>query len=172
MSFKKLSAEEIESKDYLKATIEVISPKYRKLAEGIISFAETHDGLTSKQRYWLDNLSGGRKFTRTYDERDCYVYFIASEGGIKIGYAHNPMARLGTLQVGNATKLDLIQAVKCKNESHAKRLEWQLHERFKSQRIRGEWFDWSILDDCAHFEAPKQKAQETTAQILTFPAHD
>jgi len=66
-----------------------------------------------------------------------YVYFIqaGARGPVKIGFAFNPYARLEELQVGNPFRLQLIGAIQ-----GGRAEEIRLHERFKSDRLEGEWF--------------------------------
>lgn len=67
------------------------------------------------------------------------VYFIQSVTGglIKIGVAGNPEARLGDLQIGSPVDLHLIGVIK----GAEFRGEAELHARFASARVRGEWFE-------------------------------
>jgi hypothetical protein len=66
-----------------------------------------------------------------------FVYFIqADDGGpIKIGWALDPIARLKELQVGCPEPLSLLMTLADEGG-----LETQLHRRFATLRLRGEWF--------------------------------
>jgi hypothetical protein len=87
------------------------------------------------------------------------VYFIEEEGTglIKIGHSNDTMARLASLQTGNPRKLTLLREIEGKGED----LERELHERYKANRLNGEWFNISRNDvDCIccaynHGKAPK-----------------
>ena len=71
-------------------------------------------------------------------ERDAnYVYLIATEDFefVKIGRARDAHARLKRLQTGNHLDLMIIAEILCEDEA-----EQQFHSRFKSERVRGEWF--------------------------------
>jgi Meiotically Up-regulated Gene 113 (MUG113) protein len=63
------------------------------------------------------------------------TYFVQAAGGgpIKIGVSDKPASRLKTLQVGHHEELVIVGTVEGNQEK-------KLHETFKSQRIRGEWF--------------------------------
>lgn len=65
------------------------------------------------------------------------VYFVhAPETGlVKIGFAENPIARLGKMQVDSPSRLILLAI-----EHGGKAREAQLHEQFTDLRARGEWF--------------------------------
>lgn len=65
------------------------------------------------------------------------VYFVeAGKGGpIKIGTAYDVPARIRDLQGANAKKLHLLVTV-----PGGHKIERQLHRRFKSERLSGEWF--------------------------------
>ena len=70
------------------------------------------------------------------------IYFIrcGKKGPIKIGYAKDVEKRMADLQIGNPYQLFLIAAVPVKSMAHGKQVEKWLHQRFKTQHIRGEWF--------------------------------
>lgn len=71
--------------------------------------------------------------------RPAYVYFIqqadAPEAPVKIGYATNPITRLGELQVGNPDDIAIRALVLA-----TKRTEKIFHRHWGQARIRGEWF--------------------------------
>lgn len=72
-----------------------------------------------------------------------FVYFIqqGESGPVKIGYAHDPLKRMGQLQTGNPNDLTLRQVV-----PGNRRLETNLHHRFRDARVRAEWFGLSYLE--------------------------
>jgi hypothetical protein len=67
------------------------------------------------------------------------VYFIRELGSlaIKIGRASEVKRRVGQLQTGNPSKLELLGWLVTENDAKA---ELMLHESFIEERIRGEWF--------------------------------
>lgn len=69
-----------------------------------------------------------------------YVYFILDRvnGGVKIGWAVNPGARLYLMQNMNLNKLELIFSVEGTLVDERK-----LHKRFKRYNIHNEWFKYS-----------------------------
>ena len=77
-----------------------------------------------------------------------YVYFIRSgrrkNNAIKIGKAMNIQRRLDQLQTGNPCQLHLLGYIRCDSVKHAEHIEKLLHDRFKKQNIRGEWFAGNI----------------------------
>lgn len=82
---------------------------------------------------WLERLS-----------EPSFVYVIQGEQGtpIKVGFAHDVMARIATLQTGNPTALRLLHVV-----PGDQRLEWFLHQRLKGARLKGEWFKPGLVMD-------------------------
>lgn len=66
----------------------------------------------------------------------CYIYFIQSPTGIKIGRAVDVGARLRELQTDHPTPLSLLVAV----PAHAS-TERLMHERFSYLQLQGEWFE-------------------------------
>lgn len=69
--------------------------------------------------------------------RESRVYFIqsGSDGPIKIGKAENPMGRLAQMQVGSPIALRLLGSIPGGIAD-----ERRLHEQFKQDWLRGEWF--------------------------------
>jgi hypothetical protein len=68
------------------------------------------------------------------------VYFIRSMspvGEIKIGYSNNPQGRLQLLQTGNPYPLEVLATI----PGEGRRKERELHERFATSRLSGEWFE-------------------------------
>lgn len=75
-----------------------------------------------------------------------YVYFIQKGyGSVKIGVADDPERRLRELQTGNHGALHLIAKLPCPSRAAAFAMERELHERFQSDRLNGEWFHKRIL---------------------------
>ena len=74
-----------------------------------------------------------------------FVYIIQSESGhYKIGKSTgDPSKRVRSLQTGSPFDLTLILKIK---SSNCHRLEADIHDRFASKRIRGEWFTLSTDD--------------------------
>ena len=70
-----------------------------------------------------------------------YIYLIRVCGTdfYKIGSASNPKARLGRLQIGNPSKLELVTERKVDN-SEAE--EYEIHKRWEKYAVRGEWFNF------------------------------
>ena len=67
-----------------------------------------------------------------------WVYLIHALGteAVKVGWALDPVARMFTLQTGQAADLTLIAVLP--GTIH---LESDLHRRLQRYRIRGEWFE-------------------------------
>lgn len=67
-----------------------------------------------------------------------FIYFIApiaNQSGVKIGFSKNPGARLADLTSEVGIKLNLIGSIPGTKET-----EKEIHEKFKDQRLHGEWF--------------------------------
>lgn len=65
------------------------------------------------------------------------IYFIQDEDtlAIKIGYGSSPADRIKTLQTGNPSRLHLLATIPGTQVD-----EHELHRRFASSRVAGEWF--------------------------------
>lgn len=86
-------------------------------------------------------------FTRTLFAMN--VYFIrAMINGVscvKVGKSRNPHSRLRGFQTGSPVKLELLDAIRCKSDQHALRVESYAHRLLKAYRQDGEWF--AIADE-------------------------
>jgi len=84
----------------------------------------------------LSNEQKGLKLTN--------LYFIQSVTGgpVKIGVARNPEERLKQHQTGSPFPLRIIKTIKRVSPKY----ESELHKRFSSFRLHGEWFSETILD--------------------------
>lgn len=72
-----------------------------------------------------------------------YVYILGSELGIyKIGRTKNVELRMKQLE-GIPFKTELIHTIPCEDDT---KFEAELHERYKSKRKTGEWFELSKKD--------------------------
>lgn len=89
-------------------------------------------------------------------EEKGYVYFIqaTTSRSIKIGYAStDPLQRLNALRTGSSESLELLGC-----ERAVRRKETELHKRWATSRLNGEWFTESpdllayIQENC-HAEA-------------------
>ena len=71
------------------------------------------------------------------------LYFIVenedlTKQRIKIGISKDPVKRLRELQTGNSRKLALMGWI---NSGHDRDLEKKFHEKYKIDRVHGEWFE-------------------------------
>ena len=69
-----------------------------------------------------------------------YLVHITGSNFYKIGYTKNIIKRLATLQTANALELVIIERFFSLNANY---LEMQIHKHYESQRVRGEWFQFS-----------------------------
>ena len=86
----------------------------------------------------------GEMVSYMYDKSGTIVYFLTAEGldAVKIGSTDDLRSRQKQLQIGCPVALALLSAV-----VGGRDVELALHERFKSHRIRGEWFRLSAIRD-------------------------
>jgi hypothetical protein len=94
------------------------------------------------------------------------VYFIQSGAFIKIGYTADVPTRLSAIKASSPLEITLIGTVAGTFE-----LEAQLHERFKADHHRGEWFHatadvyWTAVELCH----PNGRTTERVAVALEDP---
>ena len=71
------------------------------------------------------------------------IYFIVDDSTpmrVKIGYTDtDPSSRLRVLQVGNPHKLQVFATIQ-----GTEQIEKWIHVLFRHDRIRGEWFDFTL----------------------------
>ncbi len=109
--------------------------------QGVVYVRERH----RRRKRPVQTLSDAR--TRNSVKKKCArnlsgVYFVQSEGPggpIKIGYAQCPIQRLSNLRTSSAYELELLGVL-----PGEKFLEQEVHNRFRKDSIRGEWFKDSV----------------------------
>lgn len=67
------------------------------------------------------------------------IYFIETQGLVKIGYSNDPRRRFSSLTTGCPTVCTLIGVTEGGKEE-----EGELHSRFSHLRVRGEWFKFAV----------------------------
>lgn len=132
------NTEKVEStlKKRLQEQTEELRRREERLNETVRDLNETKRKLAETEAlYRKENLA---PFVRKSRPKG-WVYFIANEssGAIKIGYSSDPEKRLSDLQVASPAKLRLIGRIPGGAE-----LERQLHQKFWSLRLNGEWFKY------------------------------
>jgi hypothetical protein len=75
--------------------------------------------------------------------RSVYVINSAGTDNYKIGRSHNVRNRVGEIQTSNANTIIIIDFFECDD---CNTLEKQLHNTFKKNKIKGEWFKFSNID--------------------------
>lgn len=96
-----------------------------------------------------------------------YIYFIREVNShyVKIGYANDPVKRVGELQIGNPHDLIIAHAIQVADAATAKRIEHVFHVRFQSALVRGEWYvlserdleDVKLMVEVAHESAKAER---------------
>ncbi|NXY98791.1 GIY-YIG nuclease family protein [Streptomyces sp. BR123] len=86
------------------------------------------------------------------------TYLIGAGGSplVKIGVAVDPVKRLTALQTGSPARLMILWV-------HPSDVERDLHNRFASCRVHGEWFDLSALGD------PIDVVANAVAELQSLP---
>lgn len=71
-----------------------------------------------------------------------FVYFIRAGEYVKIGKAADPEDRMRGMQTACPFHMRLVGTIDCRSDGGAYIYERKLHHRFRSLRVRGEWFRW------------------------------
>lgn len=66
------------------------------------------------------------------------LYFIRCGDAVKIGHTRNIVHRLANMQVSSPHEIDCLLLLRGRGHEES---EW--HERFREDRIHGEWFRWT-----------------------------
>ena len=85
-----------------------------------------------------------RSATRSLRPEGCVYFVLMGSGVIKIGHTVNLDVRLKNLQGGCADAIELIAVI-----PGGRRLERELHDIFRDERLRGEFFSTDVLDRLA-----------------------
>lgn len=111
-----------------------------------MSYLRTHS-LTFEQRKYAGSIV--KQFAGNQIElkkKEGYVYLMKAGEALKIGKSRNPAQRIKEVQVGNPVDVSLLAVFKCATVGQSSIFERALHRKFKSSRLRGEWFNASIAD--------------------------
>ena len=97
-----------------------------------------------------------------------FVYVMRCGNALKIGVSCNPKKRIGDLSVGNPTEITIEALLFVFGKRQAFATERRMHRKFRDSRLRGEWFDDSILESLlaalkCPITSPKGLADCTTA---------
>lgn len=90
----------------------------------------------------------GSPITAASSSPASYVYVVRSEDEklLKIGQTRTPAKRLKTLQATSPGKLTFVGGFEG-GPAGAAYHEAMLHARFRDERVHGEWFNATILDE-------------------------
>jgi hypothetical protein len=86
---------------------------------------------SDKERRIIEAINAHRRIRGVH----AYIYFLQSDDAVKIGTSTNITMRLGVLRCATPYGAQLIGAM-----PGGRALEADLHERFSSYRLCGEWF--------------------------------
>jgi hypothetical protein len=98
------------------------------------------------------------------DEEPSYVYMFYSDGKVKIGTSRDPVARLDKLQNSSAAGIQVVWIA-----FGGRRREGELHQRFKADRLYGEWFHLS--DDIRAFIEAASTVNAPFSKMLAGVEH-
>lgn len=95
------------------------------------------------------------------------IYFIGDDARVKIGFARDLSARLSAIKTSASHPVRVFYTFTAKAEC-----EPLIHEKFASQRIRGEWFRWDagmdeLQDDIFDYCGPL-KDKPLTSRHMRF----
>ncbi|WP_241610280.1 GIY-YIG nuclease family protein [Rosenbergiella epipactidis] len=108
-----------------------------------IEFSKKHVKKASELIAVVNALS---EFEIPDDLPEMFIYYIqnVATGNVKIGISQNPEERRKHLQTGCDGELVIVAVKKAENRFKDEKL---IHDKFKSEKIHGEWFSSSALLD-------------------------
>ena len=68
------------------------------------------------------------------------LYLMYSDGYTKIGIAKSILNRINSIQTGNPHKIELLAEYLIRDETSARALEADLHDKYSAYNTHGEWF--------------------------------
>ena len=145
-SIKKIEAEKREKEEAER--IEKARQDHLKLLEKERLEREKHEAELKKEREAKAKLEAEIRAKKTKQVKPKKTYLIKNlkNGFYKIGFSNNPIRRERTLQAEEPT----IKMVKVWD----KFIEKELHDKYKDQRVRGEWFKLTSIQVkyiCTHY---------------------
>jgi len=98
------------------------------------------------------------------------VYFITDGQAVKIGKTkYHPCSRLAQLQTGNPRELKLITVAYTNPQIYGMEIESFFHSVFRDHRIRGEWYDYDVMNELIDASSPLQdNAHWRKIELTTF----
>lgn len=102
-----------------------------------------------------------------------WLYVVEHEHGYyKIGHSENPKSRASQLQVGSPYEIKLWLMAKFLNDDLVggePELEEQIHERFDSGHVRGEWFE-ADRDEIYQYLGKEAEAESApVTRLVNYP---
>ena len=107
-------------------------------------YVEAYCSLLDKEGYtYQDDSLSHRELEYDY----CYVYLMHDKrnGYHKIGMSNKPDVREKTLQ-SEVPDVQMVCSKRYPSRKIAKAIEAALHNAYAEQRVRGEWFNLSLID--------------------------
>ncbi len=99
-------------------------------------------GVLGEQLAANIRAGGAAVFLRRYEAPGHCVYFVSAHElkRVKIGRTNNIYARLSKFKVHSPVDIRLWLVIACHTKEDAINKEKELHDKFTSFRIKGEWF--------------------------------
>lgn len=117
------------------------NPKFKILEE------KHYSECLEFSKYFFEKRTVKEPKTRKQNSLDCYTYLMIDKRTryYKIGFSNTPKYREKTLQ-SEQPSIEMIAHRRFIDRKLAQDFEKQLHQKFDSKRIRGEWFDLNPQD--------------------------
>lgn len=165
-SFKKMTLEEV-----LVGLQEVAASdtRYTSKAQGLLGWYRQKGDFTKAQVAFGANIiqQCRRKLQKSLRPKSYYLYAIDDGVNIKLGFSSNLNSRLRDMQVGQATKLEVVWRLYVSDvQAQAMKAERQLHRYCKRYHKRGEWFNRDCMVLVRQFELKRTIEQERKEEVV------
>ena len=115
----------------------------KKRARRPLNDEEWNHMVAMQEKLCADMKLGELLVREDYTKQREYIYLTKADFGYKIGRTTRPEKRPLTVAGNCPIKLEVIVVIEV---ADMRKAEAELHSRFASKRLRGEWFDLSPED--------------------------
>jgi hypothetical protein len=150
--------------------------RYTAKAQGLLGWYRQMGSFTFKQSAFAAKIiqQCKRQLAKKPKLKKYSLYAIDDGVNIKLGYSSKPKKRLGEMQVGHPTKLELVwELFVGEVEVLAQKAERQLHRFCRAHHKRGEWFHRDCMVLVRQFELKRQiddQRKEEMAELAIVAA--
>lgn len=134
---------------YLRTLMAVCTPDQQEMVKKAIQLNEkikfNNGEITGSLELCAALANKGYK-VEGYGDTSMVVYLLECDGKTKIGIAKSISSRIASMQTGNPYEIILKAEYRVESEVKARELEKELHTKYSSKQLVGEWFNLDTDD--------------------------